>query len=275
MPLRMMALRPDFPVKQPCMSARRFYVLLGSVLLAVLPAAAADNADKWVAKARAYLGSEQALNAVKSLHFQGSFAGTEQVPDPDDAKKSIEQPVKVGIDIVFQAPMQQRQILRSAKIERTTALDDYDAWERVVEADGKGSARLTLLNGPSIKRLRATTIENLSFYSSHAGISRQVKLDGEQKVDGVDCVKVSFAYADSLAFIRFFDKATGRLVKTEIGGGGEIREEGEMIVNGVRFPHKVVNKAPNGRVTTITFERVTVNEVFPMKGFAVPAFQAK
>ena len=257
------------------MTVRRFYALLGSILLAVLPATAADNADKWVAKARAYLGSEQALNAVKSLHFKGSFAGTEQVPDPGDAKKTIEQPVKVGIDIVFQAPMQQRQILRSDKIERVTALDGYDGWERVTEPGGKGLARLTLLDGPGIKRLRATTIENLSFYSSHAGASRQVKLDGEEKVDGVDCVKVSFAYTDSIAFTRFFDKATGRLVKTEIGGGGEIREEGEMIVNGVRFPRKVMNKALNGRVTTITFERVSVNEVFPMETFAVPAFQAK
>src|SRR6187551_29081 len=125
------------------MTAPRFLALIGALLLGVLPALRADEADPWLAKARSYLGTEQALNAVKSLHFQGSFAGTEQVPDPADAKKTIEQPVKVGIDIIFQAPMQQRQILRSEKIERLTALDGYDAWERVAETNGTGAARLT------------------------------------------------------------------------------------------------------------------------------------
>lgn len=257
------------------MIARRFFALFASLLLGILPAAAADTADQWITKARAYLGSEQALNAVKSLHFQGSFAGTEQVPDPADPKKTIEQPVKVGIDITFQAPMQQRQVLRSDKVERTTALDGYDGWERVVDNGRKGAARLTLLDGASIKRLRATTIENLSFYSNRAGGSRRVKLEGDAKVDGLDCVKVSFVHSDSIAFVRYFEKATGRLVKTEVNGGGEIREEGEIIVNGVRFPRKVMNKAQNGRVTTITFDKVTVNEAFPTDTFAVPVLQAK
>ena len=246
------------------------------MLLGVLPAVADDSdAGPWIAKARAYLGTEQALNSVRSLHFQGSFAGTEQVPDPADAKKTIEQPVKVGVDIVFQAPMQQRQILKSEKIERITTLDGYDAWERVADAGGKGAARLTLLDGAGIKRLRATTLENLSFYSNRGGDSRQIKLEGDATVDCVECVKVSFAHTDSIVFNRYFEKATGRLVKTEINGGGEIREEGEIIVNGVRFPRKVLNQAQGGRLATITFDKVTVNEVFPVETFAVPAFQAK
>jgi hypothetical protein len=253
---------------------RRLYSALGLLLLGVLPAAGADDVGPWIAKARAYLGTEQALNSVRSLHFQGSFAGTEQVPDPADPKKTIEQPVKVGIDIAFQAPMQQRQVLKSDKLERVTALDGYDAWERVAETGGKGAARLTLLDGPSIKRLRATTIENLSFYSNRSSDSRKIRLDGDVTVDGVECVKVVFTHSDSIAFIRFFEKATGRLVKTEVGGGGEIREEGEIIVNGVRFPRKVMNKSLNGRMTTITFDKITVNEAFPVSTFAVPTFQA-
>jgi hypothetical protein len=253
---------------------RRLYPALGLLLLGVLPVAAADEADAWIARARSYLGTEQALNAVRSLHFQGSFAGTEQVPDPADPKKTIEQPVKVGIDIAFQAPMQQRQILKSDKLERVTALDGYDGWERVSEAGGKGAARLTLLDGPSIKRLRATTVENLSFYSNRGSGTRRVRLDGDATVDGIECVKVAFVHSDNIAFIRFFDKSTGRLVKTEVGGGGEIREEGEIIVSGVRFPRKVMNKSLNGRVTTITFDKITVNEVFPANTFAVPSFQA-
>src|SRR6478609_2996660 len=161
------------------MSPRHFTVIAATVLLAVLPGRADEAADRWVAKARSYLGSEAALDAVRSLHFQGAFAGTEQVPDPADPAKTIEQPVRVDIDIIFQRPMQQRQMLRSDRIERVTALDGYDAWERVVDLSGKNGPRVTLLDAGSIKRLRATTVENLSFYSEKQSGSRQVQFLGE------------------------------------------------------------------------------------------------
>jgi hypothetical protein len=246
-----------------------------AVLLAGTSVRADEAADRWVAKARAYLGTEAALNAVHSLHLHGSFAGTEQAPDPDDAKKTVEQPVRVSIDIIFQEPMQQRQILRSDRIERVTGLDDYDAWERVADLTGKNNARLTLLDAASIKRLRATTIENLSFYGNRGAGSRQVRFLGEQTVDNVACVKLSFTHGGSIVFLRYFEQATGRLVKTEVEGGGEIREEGEMTISGIRFPKKVINKSPAGRSTTITFDQVTVNENFPAETFTVPAIVIK
>lgn len=253
------------------MSLRHLSVLAALVCLAVLPGRADEVAERWVTKARAYLGTDAALNAVRSLHYQGSFAGTEQVPDPADPQKTTEQPVRVGIDILFQQPMQQRQILKSDRVERVTALDDYDAWERVIDLTGKNNSRLTLLDARSTKSLRATTIENLSFYSNRLTGSRKAEYLGEETVDGVACVKLSFSHGGSIVFTRYFDQATGRLIKTVVEGGGEIREEGEMIVNGVRFPKKVINRTSSGRSTTITFEKITVNEMFPPETFAVPS----
>ena len=251
------------------MSPRHFTVIAATVLLAALPGRADEVADRWVAKARSYLGSDATLDAVRSLHFQGSFAGTEQVPDPADPQKSVEQPVRVSIDIIFQQPMQQRQILRSDRVERVTALDGYDGWERVADLTGKNNARLTLLDTMSIKRLRATTIENLSFYSGRSN-ARQVEFLGEETVDGVACAKLSFTHGGNIVFLRYFEQSSGRLVKTVVEGGGEIREEGEFIVSGVRFPKKVINKSSSGRSTTITFEQIAVNESFPADTFAVP-----
>jgi hypothetical protein len=86
---------------------------------------------------------------------------------------------------------------------------------------------------------------------------------------------MSFTHSGGVVFVRYFEKATGRLVKTETENGTEIREEGEMIVNGVRFPKRVINKAPNGNVTAISFDKVVLNEVFPSETFAVPSLQAK
>ncbi|MEJ1971363.1 MAG: hypothetical protein WDM96_02265 [Lacunisphaera sp.] len=186
------------------MSPRYLTVLAVTVLLAALPGRADEATDRWVAKARAYLGNAAALDAVRSLHFQGSFPSTEQAPDPADPQKTVEQPVRVTIDIIFQQPMRQRQVLRSDRVERVTALDGYDGWERVADLTGKNAARLTLLDAMSIKRLRATTIENLSFYSNRAGSSRQVQFLGEETVDGVPCAKLSFTHGGNIVFSPVF-----------------------------------------------------------------------
>lgn len=252
------------------MNVRCIYALAAFALPAVLPAAA-DTADEWVARARAFLGSESTLNAVKSLHFEGTVETTERVTDPADSSKTIDRPIRLAIDIVFQKPMQQRQIIRSEQVERTTSLDGYDAWEKVSDRTNQNPPRLLLLDPTGIKRLRATTIENLSFYSNQGQDSRQVRLLGDATVEGIACVKLSFTHGSNIVFVRYFDKSTGRLVKTEVDGGGEIREEGEMMVSGIRFPRKVVNKTAGGQVTVISFDKVTVGERFPAEAFAVPA----
>ena len=257
-------------MKVRCLSA--FAALL---MFAGLPAYAADPADVWLAKARAYLGGESALNAVDSLHFEGAVEATERVADPADSSKVIERPIRLAIDIVFQKPMQQRQVIRSEKVERTTSLDGSDAWERVSDRTNQNPPRIQLLDLTGIKRLRATTIENLSFYSNLGHNMRQVRLLGDTTVDGIACVKLSFTHTSNIVFIRYFEKSTGRLVKTELDSGGEIREQGEMMVSGIRFPRTVINKTADGKATTISFDKVTVNERFPADTFAVPAIPTR
>ena len=65
---------------------------------------------------------------------------------------------------------------------------------------------------------------------------------------------------------------------TETEQGGRIKEEGEIMVNGLRFPQRVttitkVADAKNQIVdnpVVITFDKITLNETFPDSYFAVP-----
>ena len=102
-----------------------------------------------------------------------------------------------------------------------------------------------------------------------------MKSGGDVTVDGVACAKLSFIHSERIVFHRYFDKATGRLVKTETSNGSEIREEGEMTVSGIRFPKKIINKAATGQVTTITFDTVVLNEGIPSAQFAVPSLSSE
>lgn len=255
------------------MKSRIFVLLASSVLVAASPLRA-ETVDQVIARARAYLGTESALKAVSTVHFTGTLETTAKLPSPGDKTKLVDQPVKWPAEIIFQKDYQQRITITSPTLIETTALDGYDAWQKRSNPAKSSQWQVTLLDGGQVKRLRANTWENLSFFAGLDKKGGSVQLGGEVVVDGVACVKLSFLHTGDIVFQRYFDKATGRLIKTETENGTEIREEGEMIVDGVRFPRKVINKAANGGVTAIIFDRVVLNQRVPTSEFAVPTLMS-
>jgi len=85
---------------------------------------------------------------------------------------------------------------------------------------------------------------------------------------------VDFNHGSGTVFERYFDRDTGRLVLT-IRGPETFRETGEIRVEGVRFPKKIVSltKTASGKdlVSTATFDSVVLNEPLNPALFAVPS----
>ncbi len=238
-------------------------------LLAGVVAHAAEPAI--IAKARAYLGSEAALTSVRSVRYTGTLV----TASPTDPQRQT----RAAMEIIFQKPEQQRVMATSDQTVEVTALDGYDGWQRVTDLANKAQWRQTLLGTDHIRRLRANTWENLSFFRGLEQAGGRVEDLGITTVDGITCHKIAFIHAPQIVFYRCFDVATGRLVYTETESGGTIREQGEMIVNGIRFPKSIVtttkNKAGEEQTVTIQFDRITVNEHFPASTFAVPSLTGK
>lgn len=253
----------------------RLFVLLAALFPFAAAPLRAQNADQIIAKARAWLGGEKALNAVSTIHFTGTLETTGKLPSVADKTKLVDGVIRLPADIVFQKEYQQRITVTSPSAIQTTALDGYDAWEKRTNPANPSQWQVTLLDANQVKRLRANTWENLNFFSGLDKKGGSLQVGGDVTVDGVACVKLAFIHADNIVFQRYFDKATGRLIKTETENGGEIREDGEVVVNGVRFPKKVINKSANGQVTTITFDQVVLNERIPAGDFAVPPLQSR
>ena len=249
----------------------RSALLLTALLAAPLHLSFADSrTDEWIAKARAAVGSESALTAINSVRFIGTVETKQKTPSKGDPTKLEETTIRLAIDIIFQKPDRQRIILRSDKGTETTVLDGYDGWFRRAETDRENQSQFTLLETAQIKRLRANTWENLSFHRGIEARGGRVEYKGEADVDGKSCIVLTFTHSDSISFTRYFDKSTGRIIKTVTENNGEIREEGEIQVNGIRFPKTLINKAPDGQIATINFESIKVNEPLPAVEFAVP-----
>ncbi len=233
--------------------------LVAAILIATAQPAVAQTADQWITKARARLGSETALQGMNSIHFMGTI--------------EVDGAAARQLDIVFQKPMQQRITLSGAELVEVIALDEYDGWQKRINPKNPAQWQVTLLDGAQTKRLRAQAWDNLNFLRGIDKLRGSVQLGGDATVDGIECVKLVFTYYGSIGLTRYYDKATARLVKTETEQGVEIREEGEMVVDGIRFARKLINREKNGRIVTMTFEKIILNERHPASEFAVPALQ--
>ncbi len=225
-----------------------------------------------IAKARAYLGGDAALNALKSVHYLGQLESTITTADGES------QTTRAEIEIIFAKPFYQRIAITQPEKDEVTALDSYEAWQRISNPADATQWRLTLLDPTQIRRLRANTWENLSFF---AGIEKQggkVIDHGLVTRDGQEFHHLTFDHGYGILFHRFFDPSTGRLVVSETDGGAVITEAGENIVEGIRFPGSVTTQStrPDGSSTTVSveFTQVIVNETFPASLFRVPSVAA-
>jgi hypothetical protein len=234
-------------------------------LMALLAPSAVRAEPAVVGLARAYLGPQSTLDGVRSIHFIGSLERL----DPDHADKGA---VRTSLDMIFVKPMRQRLVVRDAKTSLTTVLDGYDAWDLLQDIADPTRFRLTWLQASVIKALRANTWENLYYYRAPEG--GVVEDKGPATVDGVECERVDFNHGSGTIFERYFDRDTGRLVLT-IRGPETFRETGEIRVEGVRFPKKIVSltKTASGKdlVSTATFDSIVLNEPLNPALFAVPS----
>ena len=243
-----------------------------------------------VAKARAFLGSESVLNCVQSIHYVGTLVTT----DPKDEKKQT----RAAIEIIVVKPDRYRVTITSDTTIETTALDGYDAWSRVASVSDRSKWQQTLQGGDGVKRLRANTRENILFFRGAESEGGAIEDLGPTTVNGVRCQKVAFVYSreatgfkyfdaangrqiyasPNVVFTRYFDSATGRLVHTETEGGVSIDEQGDIVVNGLRFPKSIItvtkNQAGQTQTVTITFDKITLNEKFPDGYFSVPLLKS-
>lgn len=247
------------------------------VLLLVLASSAAIGlaavaTDEIIARARAYVGPEAALEGLRSVHYVGTLETTEPTADGP-------RPVRARIEIFFQKPFRQRIELTMGDRMEITALDEYEGWQRVRDAGESDRWRLNLLNINQIRRLRANTWENLSFYRGLERSGGRVEDLGTTEIEGRRVRKIAFVHSPEIVFTRFFDEETGRLVRTETEKQGVIREEGELRAGGLRLPAKIitVNVLPDGssREVVVSFERVAVNETLADELFAVPPVRAR
>jgi hypothetical protein len=250
----------------------RFLLILASLFPAL-----AVRADELpiIAKARAFLGTEDALNSVQSVYLDGKFTAVDSPESPTNQHTA-------AVEIIFQKPFMHRLVVTSeadggkpdASSAKVIALDDYDAWQREPNSADPSNPLIALLGPRQTWALRADVWENLGYYRGLEAQGGHVEDQGPATIGGVACEKIAFIHSPAIVYFRYFDQNTGQLVYTETNEGLQIREQGTIMANGIRFPQKIITtqKLATGgqRVVTLAIEHVAVNNVYSEGMFKVP-----
>jgi hypothetical protein len=251
----------------------RLLLFSGAAIRLATPVVA-GTADDIIAKARAYLGGDAALSAVHSVHFSGVIETQKATPTGPVTQKA-------SVEIFYQKPHQQRSVVTGPETVETTGLDEYIAWRRVQNVADSTRWQQSVLDPDMIRWLRAMAWENLNFFKGIEQEGGTAEVVGDATIDGRAAVKVAIAHDAKIVFYHYFDSATGKLLTTE-ARNQTTKEEGEILVNGLRFPQKEIEVIksldakgqPVERTLVITFDKITVNETFPESYFEVPSLPA-
>jgi outer membrane lipoprotein-sorting protein len=241
--------------------SRLLVTCAAAALCAAVPARADDSVTVLIAKARARVGSDEQLTKVRAVRYVGTITTS--------TAKSGE---TLQLDVIFQSPYRMRQKVVTPAGTDYTVLDGYLGW--MMSQDKQGAARLGTLKTAATLHLRANVWENLSFYAGFDQIGGRIEDGGAVTLDGRPARKLTFWHDKEIRFERWFDPATGRLIQTATDDGSVIREEGELLSGGLRFPQKLITtaKGKDGATvtSTITFEKILLNEPLADKDFAMP-----
>ncbi len=239
------------------MNRWNFYSIFAALLFPCMTFAA--TVDEIIAKARQHIGSEEALDSIKSIHFKGKFIATNRGTEG-------------LIEILFQKPFQQRLDVFEGESVLTTALNGYDGWNRRFSTTNPKSWDLEILSADDLKRMRANTHDNLFFFTGLEKLRGKIVDEGVVNKDGREAHVLVFRYDAKIFYKRYFDVKTGDLISTINDQGLEIKEVGQMVVDEVRFPEKVVSLINGEIVNTVEFTEIILNEDFDSTYFDLPDF---
>lgn len=229
-----------------------FVLAVGNTLSANLD----PQAEAILKKARQFISDESTLNRVNSLRFEGT------IKDPEG---------KTGkIVISLQKPYKLLQSIHHENgVVDEFGLNDYEGWLKRFKAEAPDVYALMPVDVVRLKRLRANTFEGLNFFSTKTSFGRKIEYQGKQELDGKSVEVVKILYG-SAVFIRYFDTETGELLLSEIENGERIQEQGELMVDGIRFPKFLVTFNGDEQISHLEFNSIQVNPDFEDSLFTQP-----
>ena len=209
--------------------------------------------------ARSYIGSDDKLDAIDSVHYRGSLLYSSG---------------DLGtIEMVYQKPMRHRMVAVIGGRREVSVLDGSEGWttfERVIDSV---PLSMEIFDPIRILIMQASVREAFNFFRKPDTRNGEITYEGKETINGRECNVLTYHHGDGIAYQRYIDVETGQVHKTLDSKGVEYLEEGELIVDGLRFPKKLVSTfstAIGDQSMEFAYSSITLNEKLPESEFVMP-----
>lgn len=233
-----------------------------SIVFAALAKAAESDEEiiqSTIELARSYVGPDEKLDAIESIHYKGSLLYSSG---------------DLGtIEMVYQKPMRHRMVAVIGGRKEISVLDGSEGWttfERVVDSV---PLSMEIFDPIRILIMQASVREAFNFFRKPNTRNGEITYEGKETVKGRECVVLTYYHGDGIAYQRYIDAETGQVHKTLDSKGVEYLEEGEIMVDGLRFPKKMVSTfstAIGSQSMEFAYSSITLNKKLPESDFVMP-----
>lgn len=220
---------------------------------------AAEQIDKntVIERARATLGSNDALDGVVTLRIVGSL------------KQAGSGTPSATILIVARKPCSQRMELKVDDIVETTILCGRKGCMIRSNLDADASQMRDLI-GPELERVRYNTRQFFNFYKPDYKSGETVTVEGIETHRGQRAYKLKYAYPNGTETIRYFSVANDALVSTVTPNGVERVGVGSQVLEGIKFPERIEYYEGERMLHTIELKDIQVNKPLEAGIFDIP-----
>jgi hypothetical protein len=234
---------------------------------ATLGAQATLTPEQLLQKARASIGTEAALNGVKSLLIEGTIR--QYLYEENDSTKATQSD---GTLRIFAQKKSQRRIEIVTDLrEEVSVLNNFTGWHYInsKQTTQQTQPEFRNLNAAEILASRIETVEMLNYFLSAEILDGTITDLGIKEWKGQKARVLRVNY-DMVYYDRYFDPNTGKLLATETSYGIEIVENGDQVVSGIRFPKTVAYYNKGRLVREDTYTKIQVNAEIKPDSFFNP-----
>ncbi|CAI8342989.1 MAG: Uncharacterised protein [Opitutia bacterium UBA7350] len=238
----------------------RLFILILLAAVALLPAQT-PTAGSVIERARQALGSESALVDMVTLRIEGQVK-------PNDSKL-----MPARIVLTARKPCSQRLEIYVDDMLETTILHGGQAIMIRSHTKEKSMGNMRKLSEKERKCMEQSTRNLFNFYNPDYGKGELATYEGIARHRGEICDVITYTSPADIKTLRYFSRKEARLVATirEVSGEQiEIVEEGELFVDGVRFPQAQLYFQGRQALHRLEVTKVTINEALEDGIFDIP-----
>lgn len=210
-----------------------------------------------IKNARKYYGTEESLNAVESIYYEG------EVLDPKGEKPN-------GLIRIFlKKPYFQRLEIQMGNVITIHCVNGLEGYHLQVDKKS-GRKKISVLPADRVETLIIGSSENLNFLRASKIRAREVSYMGQKEYQGESCHELLFKYGQGVYYHRMISAQTGRVMMTLDHQGVEMHHRGEIFSKGIRFTKILESYKDNKHINTLHFNLVLLNQDIPDSFFDFP-----